>query len=83
MSASICWEPVKTNPKTLSVPAPSRFIATLDALGVGMPGEVGEEHEAALRALSIHYGDTERQNPFEQLLRAIEKHGRVRVWAEY
>jgi hypothetical protein len=84
MSASICWEPVSKSPASLYALAPQRFMETLQAIGLRIPGEAGQEHITALAGMEVLFNESDPQkNPYSQLIEAIEKHDRVRLWAEY
>jgi hypothetical protein len=57
---------------------------TLSSIGLHVPGEAGQEHVNALEGMSATFNESEpEKNPYRELIEAIEKHGRVRLWAEY
>jgi len=82
MTASLCWSPVEKNSRMLSALAPSQTMEILAEIGISFPGEAGIEHLAALHALAKAWPN-QKQNPFRDLVEAIEKHDRVKLWAEY
>lgn len=81
MSASIIWEPVNPNPRTLHVMAPSWFMAALEKAGLGLPRQFGEIDLPVLRGMAATID--KEANPFQELIDVIDKHGPVEVWAEY
>lgn len=90
MSANIYWEPSKSTGKELYTLSPSSFLASLEAIGwsrdADSSGLLDERHLKALRGMAHLYNDREPnpdKNPYSQLVKAVEKHGEVRVWAEY
>lgn len=84
MSANIYWEPVKKNPETLYVSAPSSFMEALRAGGIEIPGVVTREHLPILRALAVQYPEVHSErNPYIQLTDIVDEHDEVRIWPEY
>jgi hypothetical protein len=84
MSASICWEPVPTKTRTLPVSAPQSFMDSLGIIGIDIRGGraiATQEHITALRGMAHVAG--QNGQPYVALIEAIEKHGEVKIWAEY
>ena len=84
MSATIFWEPVKVNvkPKSLHALAPSWFIACLERADMPLPNTFGIDNIPTLRGLAATMEEG-TENPFTQLINAIEKNGPVTVWYEH
>lgn len=84
MSANILWEPANRPAKDVPTGAPQHFMKTLEHLGWQKhDGELSEEHLPALKALAEATERPGQSNPYTTLIDAIEKHGRIRVWAVY
>jgi hypothetical protein len=83
MSATIYWEPVvPTTSEHLSTPAPSWFMEVLEEAHFELPHIFDSDDLPTLKAMAAAAGKANRK-PFDQLIEAIEKHERVRVWPEY
>lgn len=84
MSATILWEPVKTNvnAKSLHVLAPSWFMACLERADMPLPNTFGVDSIPTLRGMAAVMEEGTK-NPFTQLISAIEKNGQVTVWYEH
>lgn len=87
MSAAICWEPTNKGHQ-LYVGAPQSFMDSLECIGVRIRSgdTIGQGHLDALRGMAHLYNNQEKdpkKNPYTQLIEAIEKHGEIRLWAEY
>lgn len=84
MSATICWRPSAKNDKQLRVGAPSSFIETMKAAGLGFPCTVTEKDVPVLRGMAAVYGRNDQNpNPFVELIELIEKHDSVELSAVY
>lgn len=84
MSANIHWRPVSRNDKTLDVPAPSAFQEKMAEAGLALPTTVGQSDIPILKGLAAGYGrDKDRPNPFDQILKLVQMHGSVELWAVY
>lgn len=85
MSANIYWEPANRPAVDVPVSAPQAFMRTLEHLGWQKHDDIlTEEDLPALRALAeVQPYAEEKRNPYTMLVQAIEKHGRIRVWAVY
>lgn len=81
MGASICWEPVPTKRKTFECSAPQNFLESLRILGWRPERPLDGTFVTALRGMAFAAG--QNGQPYVALIEAIEKHGEVRVWAEY
>ena len=82
MSATIFWEPVNVNAKSLHVLAPSSFMACLERADMPLPNTFDSDSIPILRGLAAAMKEGEN-NPFTQLIKAIEKNGQVNVWYEH
>lgn len=82
MSASIMWEPLNPNPKHFSVGAPSFFIESLKNADMELPRTFTEADVSVLKGMSAASGRDEN-NPYQQMINAIEKYGEITVWAQY
>jgi hypothetical protein len=83
VSATIYWEPVvPTTNEHLSTPAPQWFMEVLEETNMELPHVFDSDDIPRLRAMAAASGKANRQ-PFDQLIEALEKHERVRVWPEY
>lgn len=81
MGASICWEPVPEKTRQLSCSAPQNFLESLRILGWSPERPLNRGFVVALRGMAFAAG--QNGQPYVELIEAIEKHGEVRVWAEY
>jgi hypothetical protein len=82
MSASIYWEPNENKGVYLPVDAPSSFLMAMGRwLGTDPPWVLGPESALALRGFSAGLGG--EADAISDLMDAIEKHGNIRIWAEY
>jgi hypothetical protein len=83
VSATIKWTPTGTG-KVLSVHAPSSFLEILGRMcGQDRPPFViGAEDVPKLEGV-VAASDEYRAEDFKRLLKAIEDHGEIRLWAEY
>jgi len=82
MSATIFWEPVKVDAKSLHVLAPSWFMACLERADMPLPNTFGINNIPTLRGLAATMEEGTK-NPFTQLINAIEENGQVTVWYEH
>ncbi len=80
MSANIYWLPAARDKKSVWTFSPSKFIASLDALGAGEG--LGGKELPALRALAA-FADDENAKGYSQLVNAIEMHGEIEIVVEH
>lgn len=81
VSANLYWSPIRKG-KDLPVNAPSSFIAALgDAMQSEGPWTLMVHDVPVLRGLAA--GLTHEREAITAIIDAIEKHGEIRVWAEY
>ena len=81
MSANLYWSPVRKG-KDLPVNASSSFIAAMErAMGSLSPWTVMESDAPVLRGLLA--GLQHEREAIEAILDAIDKHGEIKVWAEW
>lgn len=88
MSASILWEPINPNPKSISTWAPSSFQEAMEAAGLGLPCTMGKSTIPVLKGMAAVFGEPKSMgyqapNPYTELIKIIEKHGDISVWAEH
>lgn len=87
MSANIYWEPAEKNANDLPVGGKEAFMDALENAGfsdIRHGGQVfTEEDLPTLRGMQAVFGEVNVNNPYWHLINAIEKHGSVRVWAQY
>lgn len=87
MSASICYRQIKPiEGKDLPVWAPSYFIGTLEKAFGNFPCVLDADDIATLRGMAATCQDGAVEihgNPYEELIKAIQKLGTVEVYAEY
>lgn len=82
MSASIYYQPV--NGKRLSMGGQSSFLELLRRLTSSQgPWELDDYWSSQLTGAAKATKDKEHRAALEELVDAIEKHGPIRVWAEY
>lgn len=86
MSATIFYEPVKQNSKSLDVSAPSTFQDRLAKAFGGdwttvLPRIFGKDDIPTLQGMSAT--QIEDNNPYQQMIDLIEKYDQIRVWAQY
>lgn len=82
MSATICWRPADTNPKHLSVGAPSSFQEAMRRAGLKLPCIISQTDKDVLRGLAAAW-DRDAPNPYQQILDLLEHHDAIELWAEY
>ena len=86
MGANLCWEPANRPTKDVPTSAPQRMLEVLRKLTEtsGQEFVLADYHLPALAALAetCEWGSAER-NPYKTLIDAINKHGSIRVWAQY
>lgn len=75
MSRNIYWQPDKKNPEYLNIGHIDKFVHVSCVLGHDLPDVFTEEDIPTLRALCA----ATDESGYQQLINAIEKHGRVRV----
>lgn len=90
MSANVFWKPVRTTRKELYVMAPSAFRSSMEEVFGEYPdqGRYGWElDKAALPALYGMLAMTNNrngdENPYMQMIAAIQKYSKINVWLEY
>ena len=84
MSATLYFQPVKG--KALRIGAPSSFMSALDrAFKYSQPWTIeASSHDIAiLEGLRAGLDDLEQRAAINELLKALEDHTDIRVWAEY
>lgn len=82
MGASIYYQPV--NGTHLSMGAPSSFMDLLRRVTSSQgPWELDGHWTSQLLGASKATEDEAHRAALEEIIEAIEKHGTVRVWAEY
>ena len=82
MSASIKWEPAQSHGVSLPVNAPSSFLSAMERFqNCSGPWALASVDIAGLRGLAA--GLQHETEAIMSLIDAIERHGVVRVWAEY
>jgi len=84
MSASIHYQPVKpTNGTRLEVGSGSWFIKTIEeAFDRQLPTVLSIEDVPALKGMAA-LAREHHNNPWQELIKSIEKYGAVEIWAEY
>lgn len=83
MSANIYWEPARRERESLWTMAPSSFLQSLEAAGIPCPGIVTKHSLEALRGMSLVHGGKEKENPYCQLVRALEDNEEIELSVEY
>lgn len=84
MSASILYEPVNPNPKSIGAWAPSHFMECMERAGMGLPCTLDESNIPTLRGMAAAFGvQKEAPNPYAELIEAIETNGKISVWSEH
>lgn len=82
MSAAICWEPAKVTRARINIGgAPSSFMGTMKAAGLELPCEVSHGDLPVLRGMACAY--PYEPNPYIEITNLINKHGAIRLFAEY
>ena len=81
MSATIYWEPIKSNPKSLGVGAPSAFIRTMEK-AFGSDWRTLDQ-EALPILLGLAAAQPTDENPFQEIIYLLDKHDAIRLWEEY
>lgn len=82
MSANIYFMPDVKKGTPLNTPAPSSFIETLERAGYTLPYTFDDSDKKLLLGMACAR-ERQEDNPYRQLIEAIDNFGRVRVWAEY
>ena len=84
MSANVFWQPVERKCKQLHVMAPSQFSSSMtDAFGEA-PWVLGKPSRKTLYGmLAMTENRRGDENPFMQMIAAIDKHETIKVWMEY
>ena len=78
MSASIRWS-LTSNGKSLDVWSPDDFLGAMGRVFGDGPWTLGEGSLSVLRGMAAV--DKNRHNGYGDLIRIIETHGEVKVWA--
>ncbi len=82
MSATLRYQPIRG--KSLNVGAPSSFQALLERVfGQRPPLSLDPSDVDRLRTAAAATDQEEFRKALEELAEAVEKHGDVRLWAEY
>jgi hypothetical protein len=82
MSATILWQPTGGG-KSLNVGSPSSFKDAMERVFGSFPLVLNESALSQLRAMAAVSGSSMAGNAYDELAEIIEKHGEVRLWAEY
>ncbi len=82
MSANIYYRPTKETGFQLSVDAPSTFMENIrKAFLSEFPLIFGQDSVQTLKGMAaMHHGE---ENPYDELIEAIEKHETIEVYAKY
>ena len=84
MSASIVWLPVKPEKyKSINAPAPSWFKETMERAGFELPCTLTSTDLPVLRGMAATNLRDDKPNPHQEVVDAVEKHGAIKIWAEY
>ncbi len=87
MSASILWEPVNDNPKSIGCWAPSAFQDTMERAGLGLPVTLGSEHIGMLKGMAATMRPPQNNdaapNPYQELIDVILANGAINIWAQH
>ena len=78
MSANIYWQPAKG--KSVDVATPSSFMASMQRAFGDPPWNLTHTQWPMLEGMSAVAGGPD--NPYDQLLAAIDRHDTIRVWSE-
>lgn len=79
MGASIYWEPRSKAPRTFDVGARSKFVELMQRKFGASPWELSSEHIPWLEGVR----DAGGCGGEDEIIDAIHKHERIRVWPEY
>ena len=84
MSANIYWRQVKPKDGTsLNVSAPSYFMGVMERAFGSFPCTLTEEHIPVLTGLAATIDRDDRENPYQELIKAIQQYENVEVFAVY
>jgi hypothetical protein len=81
MSANIYWEPVSSKENRLRVMAPSSFMQVLERADMALPHTFTKLDIPVLHGMAATMNDED--NPFNELIEAIQDFGSVSVWYEH
>lgn len=81
MSATVMYQPVKG--KSLDIGAPSSFLSALERAFGNRPWTLSGGDYHTLMGLAAGLGSDDQRAACEQLAKAVQDHGEIRVWAEY
>lgn len=82
MSATIYWRPVSKKERYFkNVGAPSSFMSTLDRAFGRRAGKFTCMDLERLRGIAATYEGEE--NPWEEMIEAIEEFSEIEIWPEY
>lgn len=83
MSANIYWEPVERPRESLYTLAPQLFRESLEAAGLCCPGVISSAAQDKLRGMAKVHGGKPDENPYLQLVMALERHDEIELTMEY
>lgn len=84
MSASIYWRPVAKSRKSVSTYTPSSFIESIRKAFGEFPVKLDTDSLPVLQGMAaVEQMPGNGENPYEQLVEAINQIGSIEVWAEY
>jgi hypothetical protein len=79
MSATIFYEPVDPEPASIGVSAPSSFMDAMARAGFSLPCELEGKDIPTLQGMAA----VAEKSGYGDVIKAINKHGKIRLWAEY
>lgn len=79
MSANFYWAP-QSQQTSISVGSKTKFAFSMTEIFGNFPIDLDEKDTLVLRGMSL--ADGEQNNPYTQLIDAIDKHGSIRVTRE-
>lgn len=82
MSANIYYMPLK-KVYSMGVNTPSSFISVMTGVFGEFPIELDDGDIPILRGMAVADRRDESDNPYYATIRAIEQHGKIKVWAEH
>jgi len=81
MSANIYYRPVKSGRHSVGAMAPSSFIKSIEKALGRFPLTLVDSDIPVLQGMSAT--QSEEDNPYNDLIKGIEKYGEIEVFAEY
>ena len=82
VSANIYFEPIDPHPRAIGTFAPSSFQEAMRKAGFELPCVLDASAVPVLSGMAATFGSNS-PNPYEDIIEAIETHGKIRLWAEY